>query len=162
VGRVLFRLGQAGGEAQEPEPLLDDEPDGGAPGAPSGWDPLPMLGQLCDEPDPVLAEPEFGFEFVFELDPVLDPVLELDPELPDVVLVLVDPVSPVLELVEPADPVPELPVVDVVAALATSAPPVTSPADKAPMASTLRRRIFIGFSFLSCASPARSTRHHPR
>ena len=82
-----------------------------------------MLGQFLVEPElepePVLPVPEpddgavVGEEFdVEELE------VELVPE------------------------VPEFPVVvDVVAALATSAPPATSPDVSAPMASTLRRRI---------------------
>ncbi|MGA2474504.1 MAG: hypothetical protein ABSG39_13590, partial [Acidimicrobiales bacterium] len=94
-------------------------------------EPLPMSGQLCVEPEP-------------------DPVLELEPEdvLDEPELVLLDPEFPVLVLVDgvvvdelDVELVPELPVVvEVVAALATSAPPVTSPVVSAPMASTLRRR----------------------
>jgi len=88
-----------------------------------------MLGQLWVEPEPdPVGEPE--------PEAVLgEPELVLLPEFP--VLVLVD--GAVVELV------PELPVVvEVVAALATSAPPVTSPVVSAPMASTLRRRICMG------------------
>jgi hypothetical protein len=94
-----------------------------------------MSGQLCVEPEP-------------------DPVLELEPEdvLDEPELVLLDPEFPVLVLVDgvvvdelDVELVPELPVVvEVVAALATSAPPVTSPVVSAPMASTLRRRICMG------------------
>jgi hypothetical protein len=84
-----------------------------------------MLGQLCVEPE--LPEPEPD-----ELD---DPELVL-PELDDGVLVdelvlALEPVEPVLD---------EL----VVAALATSAPPVTRPVVSAPIANTFRKRIFIG------------------
>jgi hypothetical protein len=100
-----------------------------------------MLGQSLVEPDPVL-----------ELDPELDPELELDPvdELDEPVAVLPEPVLPVLPVLDVDDGVledelellPELPVVvDVVAALATSAPPATRPDVSAPTASTLRRRI---------------------
>ena len=89
-----------------------------------------MLGQLWVEPEP-------------------DPVLEPEPEdvLGEPELALLDPEFPVLVLADGVvvEGVPELPVVvDVVAALATSAPPVTSPVVSAPMASTLRRRICMG------------------
>jgi hypothetical protein len=100
------------------------DPDGGVPEG--ALEPLPMLGQFLVELDPEL-EPEP----VEELEPD-DGVVgeELDVEEFDVELV------PVL---------PELPVVvDVVAALATSAPPATRPDVSAPMASTLRRRICMG------------------
>jgi hypothetical protein len=125
------------------------EPAGGVP----VWlpEPLPMLGQFWmelelepeeepEEPEPVLPEPELP-------EPVL-PVLELDDgELVDELLV---------------EPVPELPVeVDVVAALATNAPPATRPEVSALVASTLRRRIFIGcVPFISCGAPAHPRRHH--
>jgi hypothetical protein len=105
-----------------------------------------MLGQLRVEPVPEL-----------ELDP-LDPELAPDPELDEPLLVLPDPLFPVLEpedgvvVEEPEvvevlelelEPVPVLPVLDVVAALATSAPPATRPVVSAPTASTLRGRICI-------------------
>ena len=82
-------------------------------------------------------------QFFVELDPELEP----DPDVPELVVggavveAELDEVP--LELV-PLLPVPEPDVVElVVAALATSAPPPTSPAVRAPMASALRRRIFI-------------------
>ena len=69
-----------------------------------------------------------------------DPELLLEPELP--LLVLDDGL--VADELEGAL-VPELPVVvEVVAALATNAPPARSPALSAPTASTLRRRICMG------------------
>jgi hypothetical protein len=101
-----------------------------------------MLGQLRVEPEPDALEPD-------ELD---------DPELV--------PLEPVFELLELDDGVvveelvlaPE-PVLEVVAALATSAPPVTSPAVNAPVASTVRNRIFIGCCpFVSFDAPPRSGR----
>jgi hypothetical protein len=89
-----------------------------------------MLGQLCVEPEPELLEPEPD-----ELDEPDDPELAL-PELDDGVVVdelvlALEPVEPVLD---------EL----VVAALATSAPPVTRPVVSAPIANTFRKRIFMG------------------
>ena len=86
-----------------------------------------MLGQLCVEPELEL-EPD-------ELDEPDDPELAL-PELDDGVVVdelvlALEPVEPVLD---------EL----VVAALATSAPPVTRPVVSAPIANTFRKRIFMG------------------
>jgi len=78
---------------------------------------------VLEEPELELLEPEFPV-------PELDDGVEVD-EL-DV------------------EPEPELPVVvDVVAALATNAPPATRPEVSAPMASTFRRRIFIGIITLS-------------
>jgi hypothetical protein len=96
-----------------------------------------MLGQSRVEPEP-------------EGDP-LDP--ELEPELDEPLLVLPDPVFPVLEpddgvvVEEPElgelelEPVPVLPVLEGVAALATSAPPATRPVVSAPKANALRRRM---------------------
>lgn len=118
-------------------PPSAEDPPGPAGGVPvPDFDPLPMFGQSLVEPDPEL-EPEPELEVELGLD---EPV----PVLPDPVL----PVLPVLELddgaVEGVEPelLPELPVVvDVVAALATSAPPATRPEVNAPTASTLRRRI---------------------
>jgi hypothetical protein len=126
----------------DPLPELDvggvADPDGGVP---DGVEPLPMLGQFLVELEP---EPE--------LDPELDPEPVDEFEEPE-------PVLPALELadgvvveelgveeldVELVPVLPELPVVEVVAALATSAPPATRPDVSAPMASTLRRRICIG------------------
>jgi hypothetical protein len=102
-----------------------------------------------------------------ELDP-LDP--EPDPELDEPLLVLPDPVLPELapdvgvvveepkfeELDVELEPVPVLPVLEVVAAFATSAPPATRPVASAPTASTLRGRICISccpFHFVSCPGP---------
>jgi hypothetical protein len=60
-------------------------------------------------------------------------------------------------LVEPEpELVPEFPEGEVVAALATSAPPVTSPEVSAPMARTLRKRMCITvvpFSFFAAPAP---------
>lgn len=128
-------------------------------------EPLPMLGQLRVEPEPEL-----------ELDP-LDPELEPDPELDEPLLVLPDPVLPALEpedgvvVEEPEfeelevelEPVPVLPVLEVVAALATSAPPATRPVVSAPTASTFRRRMCISCCpFQSCVAPAPSGRYRTR
>ena len=125
-------------------------------------EPLPMLGQLRVEPE-------------LEPDP-LDP--ELEPELDEPLLVLPDPVFPVLdpddgvvveepevesELEVELEPVPVLPVLDVVAALATSAPPAKRPVVSAPIASTLRRRICMGCCpFHSCVAPAPPGRYRTR
>jgi hypothetical protein len=97
-----------------------------------------MLGQFLVEPEP-------------ELEPEPDDV----PDEPE--LVLPEPELPVLELEDGVvvdgvelgelelEPPPELPVVvEVVAALATSAPPARRPELSAPMASTFRRRICMG------------------
>jgi hypothetical protein len=124
---------------QEPDvgPLL--EPDGGVPvGAP---DRLPMLGQFLVEPDPELAlEPEL---------PVLEPDDGVVVDEPDVEEFAVELV---LEL-------PELPVVvDVVAALATSAPPARRPEVNAPTARTLRRRICMADVTLSSLLERRPVR----
>ena len=114
------------------------EPAGGVP----VWLPAapPMLGQLWVELDP-------------------DPEPELEPEgaLEEPELVLLEPEFPVPELDDgvevdelAVEPEPVMPVVvDVVAALATSAPPATRPEVSAPMANTFRRRIFIGIVALS-------------
>ena len=83
-----------------------------------------MFGQFFVEPDPEL-EPEPEFE------------LEPDPELVDEFEAL-DPVVPEPGVPEPVSPVVELDdgvVVDVVAALATSAPPARRPDVRAPTAS---------------------------
>jgi hypothetical protein len=101
------------------------------------------------EPEPVL-EP---FE-LFEL-PVL-PELELavlfEPDVPDVVLVPVDPEFPVDEVVPSVEVVELVPEPDVepavVAAFATTAPPATRPEASAPAASTLRNRMCIGVALL--------------
>jgi hypothetical protein len=121
------------------------EPDEGGPPEPDGGDPdpepdpLPMSGQFLVEPDQELdPEPE--------LEPEPDPEDELEPE----------PVLPVFELedgvvVDELELVPEFPVVvDVVAALATSAPPARSPEVSAPTARTLRKRICMSCLTLSC------------
>ena len=119
----------------------------------------------------------FG-QFFVELEPdaLLEPEEEPDePEEPE--LVLLDPEFPVLvdgvvvdgvvveepELDEFEVAVaPELPVVlEVVAALATRAPPARRPEARAPVASAVRTRIFIGGSpFVWCPAPAHSGRHH--
>ena len=85
-----------------------------------------MSGQFLVEPDP-----EPAFEPEPEL-PVLEPDDGVVAEEPDV-----DEFA-----VELVPELPELPVVvDVVAALATSAPPARRPEVNAPTARTLRRRI---------------------
>jgi hypothetical protein len=139
----------------EPEGGLEVEPDDGAVPEPAGgvplWlcEPLPMLGQSWVELEP---EPELEPEDVPE-EPELElPVLELDDgAVVDELLV---------------EPVPELPVmVDVVAALATTAPPATRPEVNALMASTLRRRIFMScvpFHLVRSASPSGPAPHTVR
>jgi hypothetical protein len=102
-----------------------------------------MFGQFLVEPEP---------EELDELDPELalfdplDPVLEV-PEVDDGVVVE--------ELVVALEPEPVVPVVDGVAASATSAPPATRPVVSAPMANTLRNRSFmvVALSFVCCARP---------
>jgi hypothetical protein len=112
-----------------------------------------MFGQfLVDpelelEPEPVL-EPFEPFE-LFELPvlPELELAVLLEPDVPDVVLVLVDPEFPVDEVVPPVEVVELVPEPDVepavVAAFATTAPPATRPEASAPTASTLRKRMCI-------------------
>jgi len=88
--------------------------------------------------------------------------------LDDPELVLLDPEFPVLELVDGVELdefvvelVPELPVVlDVVAALATNAPPARRPDVSAPMASTLRRRICMMVLTLSSRVSCRPVGRH--
>jgi hypothetical protein len=98
-----------------------------------------MLGQLRVEPEPELDEPLLD-----------DPVLELpEPELPllddGVVVEELEDEEPELELE------PVFPVVDVVAALAASAPPAKRPEVSAPTATTLRKRSCMGSCpFLWC------------
>lgn len=126
-----------------PEPAggAPEVPDGGEPlvpeGAPLEPDPLPMFGQLCvelePEPDPLL-EDELEPDELEEFDEFEE--LELDDGV--VVEVLVFALEPVL------------PVLDVVAASATTAPPTTSPVVKAPNANALRRRIFMVVAVSSC------------
>jgi hypothetical protein len=113
-----------------------------------------MFGQFWVDPElelepvPVL-EPFVPFE-LFEL-PVL-PELELEvlfePDVPDVVLVPVDPEFPVDEVVPSVEVVELVPELDVepavVAAFATAAPPATRPEANAPAASTLRNRMCMG------------------
>jgi hypothetical protein len=126
-----------------------------------------MLGQLWVEPELELDP----------LDPELELELELEPELDEPLLVLPDPVFPVLdpddgvvveepeleELEVELEPVPVLPVLEVVAALATSAPPAKRPVVSAPTASTLRRRTCMGCCpFRSYVAPAPPGRHHSR
>jgi hypothetical protein len=109
-------------------------------------EPEPMLGQLCVEPE---LEP-------FDVDPdepddpelaLLDPDVELleleDGGVVEVLALVLEPVVPVLD--EP-----------VVAASATSAPPVTRPAVSALIANTFRRRIFmvIVLSLVRIAAPS--------
>ena len=82
---------------------------------------------------------------------------ELDDPEPEVLEPLDDGVVVVEELVAALEPV--VPVLDVlvVAASATSAPPVTRPVVSAPIANTFRSRIFIGCCpFVSCDAPPRS------
>jgi hypothetical protein len=104
-----------------------------------------MLGQLWV--DPALELPEL------EPDELDDPELVL-PELDDDGVV-VDEL--VLEL-EPVAPVLEVPVV---AASATSAPPVTRPAVSALIANTFRSLFFmvVVLPFVRCAAPFRSGSH---
>jgi hypothetical protein len=113
----------------EPDVGGAPDPDGGAPL--SEPEPLPMFGQFLVEPEP-------------EPDP------ELEPEL-----LLFEPDEGVV-VEEPDDElVPEFPEVVVVAALATSAPPATSPEVSAPTARTLRKRMCMaGMPF--CVFPAPS------
>jgi hypothetical protein len=161
---------RGGGIGYEPEGGLEVEPDDGAVPEPAGgvpvWlpEPLPMLGQFWVElelepelePEEVPEEPELAVP-----EPVLpEPVLP-EPELPVLEL---DDGAVVDELL--AEPVPELPVeVDVVAALATNAPPATRPEVSALVASTLRRRIFIGclpFHLVRSANPSGPAPHTVR
>ena len=151
-----------GGYEPEGASALELEPDGGVP-VPAGgvpvWvpEPPPMLGQLWVEPEPELElelEPE-----PVEPDEVLDePELVLDPVFP-----VLEPEDGVPVAVEEFVPevLPELPVVpEVVAALATNAPPARRPEVSAPMASTLRRRICMTvLPFISYEAPTRSVRH---
>jgi hypothetical protein len=128
--------GQAAAEVDAPDgaPLLEPDvggapdPDGGAPLS----EPLPMFGQF-------LVEPELELELEPELEPEL-PLFELDEGVV---------VEPDVELV------PEFPVVEVVAALATSAPPARSPEVSAPTARTLRKRMCMaGEPFCVSAAPS--------
>jgi hypothetical protein len=89
-----------------------------------------MLGQLCVEPELELLEPEPD-----ELD---------DGVVVEELVLALEPVVPVLE---------EL----VVAASATSAPPVTRPVVSAPIANTFRIRIFM-VAVLSLRVKRRSVR----
>jgi hypothetical protein len=133
------------------EPLDELDPDEGAAGAPAPeWDPLPMLGQFWEDPEPVVPEPVELFEL--PVPPELELEVPLVPLVPDVVLVLVDPEFPVddevpsvvlVELVPEPDVEPE-----VVAAFATAAPPATRPEASAPAASMFRKRMCIGVAFL--------------
>ena len=108
-----------------------------------------MLGQLCVEPELELLEPEPDEldelddpEFVL-LDPVFE-LLELDDGVVEELVLVPEPVVPVLDVL-------------VVAASATSAPPVTRPVVNAPIANTFRNRIFIVCCpFASCDAPPRS------
>jgi hypothetical protein len=100
-----------------------------------------MFGQSFVEP-----EPEFDVDP--ELVDELDEPDELDPVLPEPVLPVFEVDDGVLE--DELELEPELPVVvDVVAALATSAPPARSPEVSAPTARTLRKRICMACRALS-------------
>jgi hypothetical protein len=130
-----------------------------------------MLGQLRVEPE-------------LELEP-FDPALELELEPEEPLLVLPDPVLGVLELdedgvvveepelVEPEveepevelEPVPVLPELEVVAALATNAPPTMRPEVSAPIARTFRRRMcmsYYPFHFVCCPGPSGPVPHTMR
>jgi hypothetical protein len=99
-----------------------------------------MLGQLFVEPELELLEPEPD-----EPDELDDGVV-----VEELVLVL-EPVVPVLDVL-------------VVAASATSAPPVTRPVVNAPIANTFRIRIFMVccLSLRAMRSPVRSGTHTVR
>ncbi len=151
LGSVCYEAGV------EPDP----EPVGGVPEPVGGvpWveepEPLPMFGQFWVEPLPELElEPELVPEPELVLLDPLDPVLEV-PELDDGVVVeeFVLALEPVAFVVDG---------VDVVAASATSAPPASSPVVSAPMANTLRSRIFMVMAFRSCVAPTRSGRYAHR
>jgi hypothetical protein len=130
---------------------VSPEPDGGAPGREPEPEPfVPMFGQLVVEPEldpevPELDEPELE-----------EPELE-EPELEDDDGVDVDPLE-VDEL--EVGLVPELPVepvVEVVAAFATNAPPTRRPELSAPTASTLRRRNGMrSIPFVLCGRPTQA------
>ncbi len=96
-----------------------------------------MLGQLCVEPELLVPDPA-----EFEVD---DGVVDDEPD--------VEPLD-----VEPVPVFPVEPVVDVVAALATRAPPVARPPVNAPTASTWRRRMRMLKFLSSHLSPTRSGR----
>jgi hypothetical protein len=83
-----------------------------------------MLGHFCVEPEPELLELEPD-------EPELEP-FELDGVVVEELVFVLEPLVPVLDAL-------------VVAALATSAPPVTRPVVSAPIATTFRKRIFIGW-----------------
>jgi hypothetical protein len=131
------------------DPGVAGDPAGGVPWV---FEPDPMLGQFFVEPEP---------ELELEL-PELPELEELEPEELEL------PVFPVLELLDDGvvvdEPVPELEPelvlgveLDVVAALATSAPPARSPVVNAPTASTFRRRSCMeDMPFVSGAAPAHS------
>jgi hypothetical protein len=110
-----------------------------------------MFGQFWVDPELEFAAPEPVLELfelfeLFELPvlPELKLAVLLEPDVPEVVLVLVDPEFPVDEVVPSVELVEPVPVPDVVAAFATTAPPATRPEASAPAASTLRNRICIG------------------
>jgi hypothetical protein len=102
---------------------------------------LPMLGQLRVEPEldpdvpeldePVLDEPEFEVDDGAVVDEFDVDELDVEEFVPEF------PVAPVFE---------------VVAALATSAPPATRPEVSAPIARMLRRRNGMGTVLLSSAA----------
>lgn len=110
-----------------------------------------MFGQVCVEPELELLEPDEPDEpdepELVLLEPVLE-LLELDDGVVEELVLALEPVVPVLD---------EL----VVAASATSAPPVTRPVVSAPIANTFRRRIFMVVvpSFRVMRRPVRSGSH---
>jgi hypothetical protein len=113
-----------------------------------------MLGQLWVEPELELPELEPDEPDDPEEPEELD---EPDEPEPEELEPLEDGVVVVEELVPELEPV--VPVLDVlvVAASATSAPPVTRPVVNAPIANTFRSLIFIGCCpFVSCDAPPRS------
>ncbi len=103
-----------------------------------------MLGQLWVVPE---LEPPVPVPVLEEFD-VDDGVVVDEPE--------VEPLD-----VEPVPVFPVEPVVDVVAALATSAPPATRPELSAPMAITLRIPNGMGVPFVVCDRPARAGTAQP-
>jgi hypothetical protein len=116
---------------------------GGVPDGPFEREPAPMLGQFLVEVEPEPEpEPEPWPDHAFEDPEPALPAREFDDG------VVVDELDVEEFDVELGPMFPEFPVVaDVVAALATSAPPATRPDVSAPTANTLRRRICIGCPF---------------
>ena len=119
-----------------------------------------MFGQFWVDPELEFAAPEPVLELfelfeLFELPvlPELKLAVLLEPDVPEVVLVLVDPEFPVDEVVPSVELVEPVPVPDVVAAFATTAPPATRPEASAPAASMFRKRMCIGVAFLGRVLP---------